>query len=94
MVRGIADRVVVLRHGVVVEEGPTEAVFAGPNHPYTSTLLAAALEPDPTSARRRAENRDAPPVQWADDAADGAVWEELGAGHRIRRWREVGKEDR
>ncbi|WP_422646896.1 dipeptide ABC transporter ATP-binding protein [Actinoalloteichus caeruleus] len=94
VVRGIADRVVVLRHGVIVEEGPTEAVFAGPNHPYTSTLLAAALEPDPTSARRRAENRDAPPVQWADDAADGAVWEELGAGHRIRRWREVGKEDR
>ncbi|WP_016701251.1 ABC transporter ATP-binding protein, partial [Actinoalloteichus spitiensis] len=94
VVRGIADRVVVLRHGVVVEEGPTEAVFAGPNHPYTSSLLAAALEPDPIAARRRAGDRDGPPVQWADDAADGSVWEELGAGHRIRRWREVGKEDR
>ncbi|MBI0300632.1 ABC transporter ATP-binding protein, partial [Streptomyces sp. PRKS01-29] len=35
VVRGIADRVVVLRRGVVVEEGPTDAVFAAPGHPYT-----------------------------------------------------------
>ena len=67
VVRGIADRVLVLRHGVVVEEGPTEAVFADPGHPYTRELMAAALEPDPDAQ---------PPVDdipdWADAAgADG-----------------------
>jgi peptide/nickel transport system ATP-binding protein len=33
VVRGIADRVVVLRHGVVVEEGPTERSSPTPNTP-------------------------------------------------------------
>lgn len=85
VVRGIADRVVVLRHGVVVEEGPTDAVFAAPGHPYTRQLMAAALEPDP----------DAEPVveaadDWADAAEPDAVWDDLGDGHRVRRWRPVG----
>jgi len=35
VVRGIADRIVVLYQGKVVEQGSTRAVFAGPNHPYT-----------------------------------------------------------
>ncbi|MCZ4516708.1 ATP-binding cassette domain-containing protein, partial [Streptomyces sp. ActVer] len=47
VVRGLADRVVVLRHGVVVEEGPTDAVFSAPGHPYTRQLMAAVLEPSP-----------------------------------------------
>ncbi|MFG2957319.1 dipeptide ABC transporter ATP-binding protein [Streptomyces sp. NPDC048291] len=81
VVRGIADRVVVLRHGVVVEEGPTEAVFGAPGHPYTRRLMAAALEPDP----------DAPPLtddapDWADATDADAVWTDLGDGHRVRRW--------
>ncbi|PVE12012.1 dipeptide ABC transporter ATP-binding protein [Streptomyces scopuliridis] len=47
VVRGIADRVIVLRDGVVVEEGPTEEVFAAPSHAYTRGLMAAALAPEP-----------------------------------------------
>ncbi|GHJ30986.1 putative oligopeptide ABC transporter, ATP-binding protein [Streptomyces hygroscopicus subsp. sporocinereus] len=82
VVRGIADRVVVLRHGVVVEEGPTEAVFAAPGHPYTRQLMAAALEPDPD-----AEDAAAPADDWTDAAEPGAVWDELDGGHRVRRWR-------
>ncbi|MEV6128594.1 ABC transporter ATP-binding protein [Streptomyces violaceusniger] len=84
VVRGIADRVVVLRHGVVVEEGPTDAVFEGPGHPYTRALMAAALEPDPEAEGAAAT---APAEEWADAAAPGAVWDELGGGHRVRRWR-------
>lgn len=43
LVRSLADRVVVLERGRVVEEGPTERVFTAPQHPYTSTLLADTL---------------------------------------------------
>lgn len=41
-VRYLADRVFVMYLGRIVEEGPTEHVFANPRHPYTKALLDAA----------------------------------------------------
>ena len=41
VVRNIADRVVVLYRGKIVEQGTTETVFARPRHRYTSMLLSA-----------------------------------------------------
>ncbi|MEH2490759.1 peptide/nickel transport system ATP-binding protein [Bradyrhizobium sp. AZCC 2230] len=41
VVADIADQVVVLRHGKVVEEGPAATVFNAPQHDYTKALLAA-----------------------------------------------------
>jgi peptide/nickel transport system ATP-binding protein len=41
VVADIADRVVVLRHGHVVEQGAAEAVLTRPQHAYTKALLAA-----------------------------------------------------
>ena len=41
VVRRVSDRVLVLRNGVVVEEGPTEDVLEFPNHPYTRQLIDA-----------------------------------------------------
>lgn len=37
----ISDRTVILRHGAVVEMGPTPQVFGNPQHSYTKMLLAA-----------------------------------------------------
>jgi ABC-type glutathione transport system ATPase component len=45
----VADRLVVLQEGRVVEEGPTEEILASPGHPHTAALLGAlrALEARP-----------------------------------------------
>ncbi|MBR1180064.1 ABC transporter ATP-binding protein [Bradyrhizobium sp. KB893862 SZCCT0404] len=47
VVADIADQVVVLRHGKVVEEGPAATVFNDPQHDYTKALLAAVPSMDP-----------------------------------------------
>ena len=41
VVRSVTDRVLVMRGGRLVEEGPSERVFTSPAHPYTRELLAA-----------------------------------------------------
>ena len=43
VVRALAHRVIVLRAGRVVEEGPADTLFAHPREPYTRTLMAAAF---------------------------------------------------
>lgn len=42
VIRYLADRVAVMYRGRIVEIGAAERIFAGPRHPYTDTLIAAA----------------------------------------------------
>jgi oligopeptide/dipeptide ABC transporter ATP-binding protein len=43
--RYVADRIVVLYAGHLVEAGPTETILANPKHPYTQLLLSAVADP-------------------------------------------------
>ncbi len=43
----VADRIAVMRHGRIVETGPTQEVFAHPKDEYTQALLNAHPHPDP-----------------------------------------------
>src|SRR5699024_8609858 len=47
VVAEIADDVVVMRHGKVVETGSVDAIFHDPQHPYTRELLAALPQREP-----------------------------------------------
>ncbi len=46
-VRSIADEVVVMKEGRVVEMGPKDVMFTPPHHPYTDLLLSSVPEMDP-----------------------------------------------
>ena len=51
VVAGLADRVMVMYAGQVVERGDVEALYLRPRHPYTQGLLATLPGPAPESAR-------------------------------------------
>jgi peptide/nickel transport system ATP-binding protein len=42
VVAQVADRVAVMRHGEIVEQGTVAEIFGNPQHPYTQGLLAAS----------------------------------------------------
>ena len=101
VVRKIADHVVVLHQGRIVEQGPIAAVFAGPNHPYTADLFNSTLEPDPVLARpvldharteRDLDTLAGGPDDLGADALAGFDWlpaegvVDLGGGHLVSRW--------
>ncbi|MCM0019447.1 MAG: ABC transporter ATP-binding protein [Tagaea sp.] len=72
IVRRFAERVAVMREGRIVETGPTDSVFADPQHPYTRALIDA--EP---------KGRKAPPPPDAPillDASDIKVHFDLRGG--------------
>jgi peptide/nickel transport system ATP-binding protein len=53
LVRHLADHVVVMYLGRVMESAPVAALFAPPYHPYTEALLSAVPVPDPTVEQKR-----------------------------------------
>ena len=41
VVKFLSDRIMVMEHGRIVEQGPSDELFSHPHHPYTQRLLAA-----------------------------------------------------
>ena len=66
IVRKMADRVLMMTKGEIVEQGATEEIFEHPKHPYTKHLLAALPRGQPTTKSPR------PPVLL--EAKDVRVW--------------------
>ena len=62
VVRRIADRVCVMQHGEIVEQGPVSEIFSNPQHPYTKMLLAAEpkgiAEAAPVAAKEIVSTKD------------------------------------
>jgi len=53
VVEYIADTVIVLYLGRIVEMGPSRELYSRPRHPYTRALLSAVPSPDPARRKRR-----------------------------------------
>ena len=53
VVRHIADQVLVMYLGKPVEQGPSQAVFGSPQHPYTQALLSATPQANTDRKRQR-----------------------------------------
>jgi oligopeptide transport system ATP-binding protein len=61
VVAGIADRVIVMYAGFIVEEANVNTLYENPRHPYTSALLAALPRVDRRRDRRLKSIPGAPP---------------------------------
>lgn len=66
LVRDFAHRVVVMRSGKIVEQGPVSQIFDTPREEYTRDLIAASLHPDPSvqAERRSARLSGKEVAQW------------------------------
>jgi peptide/nickel transport system ATP-binding protein len=83
--RYVAEEIMVMYAGQIVEWGPTESVLNDPRHPYTRLLLSAVPDPD----RRLSEPRYDAELAEMDQirrrsAQVQPVVEDIGSGHFIR----------
>ena len=91
VVHYIADRIMVMCKGRVVELAPTQELFRNPLHPYTRALLAAVPEPrleDKLDLEALMEGRASDPAAWPApftiDRSSEPAFHEVSPGHWIR----------
>ncbi len=69
VIAGIADRVMVMYAGQVVEQGEVAEIFSNPQHPYTRALLETVPSVTGPRERRLRTIEGQPPSLWAAPAA-------------------------
>jgi len=86
----MADRILVMCRGRLVESAPGEIFFANPRHPYTNALLAAVPTLDPDASLdflALKESRDSDPALWPAPyglkAGEPALQVEVEPGHKV-----------
>ena len=86
VVASVADRILVMRDGTVVEEGPTRRVLSAPEHPYTRLLLAAVPSAASRGTRLSSPEPEHPPAPPRTVDRSTAVLEATGlvAGYGAR----------
>jgi oligopeptide transport system ATP-binding protein len=105
VVAGLAQRVLVMYGGFIIEEAPVHQLFANPLHPYTHGLLGSLPRLDEQGYRRLVSIDGIPPVLYEKPAhcpfaprcgyAIERCWKEnpplreASPGHRVACWEEI-----
>ncbi len=87
----IADRIIVMCAGSIVETAPSGVLFRNPIHPYTKALLAAVPEPNPDyrlAFDKLMEGKASDPAAWPApftlSEAERPELVDIGEGHLVR----------
>ena len=93
VVADIADRVVVMQEGKIVETGTAKQVLNKPQHPYTKSLIAAIPKLNPRKARKRSDNIVLKTDEVSKSFGSGISFFGLGkTGREVKAVREVNVE--
>ncbi len=108
VVAGLAQRVIVMYGGYIIEEAPVNELYANPSHPYTIGLIGSLPRVDEREHRRLFSIEGLPPMlfekpnqcpfaarcKWAIDRCwkENPVLESVAPDHRIACWVDVKKE--
>ncbi|MEH6629407.1 MAG: ABC transporter ATP-binding protein [Halopseudomonas aestusnigri] len=87
----VADRIMVMCRGRLVETAPKELLFKNPVHPYTQALVSAVPDPDidrPLDLHHLISSKASDPAQWPAPYTVNETTEmqmfDLGGGHFVR----------
>ena len=102
VIAGLAQRVIVMYGGCLVEEAPVKELYGNPRHPYTIGLLASLPRVDMQRRRALASIEGLPPVQFSRPTCcpfaprcrfvvarcrqENPSLEEVAPGHRVACW--------